>query len=91
MKRNPRIEKDIKALASSDYVKVQRFIDNQTKILVEFVGPSGSPYEKLDMKVEITMSNDYPFNAPKLQFKPHIFHPNVDTDGYLIIGSLTGL
>ena len=40
-------------------------------------GPPGSPYEGGTFTLKITITDDYPTKAPKIEFVTQILHPNV--------------
>eukprot|EP00611_Tribonema_gayanum_P024374 TRINITY_DN535_c0_g1_i1.p1 TRINITY_DN535_c0_g1~~TRINITY_DN535_c0_g1_i1.p1 ORF type:complete len:148 (+),score=56.28 TRINITY_DN535_c0_g1_i1:164-607(+) len=45
------------------------------------VGPDNSPYAGGVFKLDIEISPEYPFKAPKVKFLTRIYHPNIRTEG----------
>ena len=54
--------------------------DDTAKWDVKIQGPQGTPYEGGVFMAFIDFSDNYPFKAPKAQFKTKIYHPNIKTD-----------
>ncbi|XP_034249001.1 ubiquitin-conjugating enzyme E2 D2B-like [Thrips palmi] len=51
-------------------------------------GPSDTPYENGKFHVTLTMSENYPFTPPKVEFKTRIFHCNINTNGHVCLNIL---
>ncbi|KAF8483446.1 ubiquitin-conjugating enzyme/RWD-like protein [Russula ochroleuca] len=51
-------------------------------------GPEGSVYEGGIFNVEIVLSHDYPFSAPKVLFQTRIYHMNISEKGNVCIDIL---
>ena len=56
--------------------------------ILEITGPEDSPYENGVFELELTLSNRYPFEPPKLQFITPIYHPNIDSTGRICLDLL---
>lgn len=52
------------------------------------VGPDGTPYRGGLFDLNIELSKDYPFKAPKISFKTQIYHPNINNKGDICIDAL---
>lgn len=51
-------------------------------------GPSDSPYAGGVFKVRIQFPIDYPFKPPRIQFTTKIYHPNINTEGFICLDIL---
>lgn len=51
-------------------------------------GPSQSPYEGGEFKLELFLPEDYPMEAPKIRFLTKIYHPNIDRLGRICLDVL---
>jgi ubiquitin-protein ligase len=74
---NKRKEMDVVKLMMSHY-QVQVLNDSMTQFLVDFHGPTESPYEGGLWKVRVELPDQYPYKSPSIGFTNKIFHPNVD-------------
>ena len=52
-----------------------------TKWMLIIVGECDTVYEGGIFRLQVDLSMDYPFKAPKVKFVTQIFHPNVSEDG----------
>jgi len=44
-------------------------------------GPKKTPWEEVELELEITFPASYPIDPPKIKFLTEMFHPNVYRDG----------
>jgi len=51
-------------------------------------GPEKSPYEGLELKLQIEFPDNYPFKPPITTFKSGVWHPNVDMMGRICLDIL---
>ena len=54
----------------------------------EITGPEDSPYEGGLFELELSVTNRYPFEPPKLRFITPIYHPNIDSTGRICLDLL---
>jgi ubiquitin-protein ligase len=52
------------------------------------IGPEGTPYHGFKLTLNITIADDFPFNAPQVCFTANIWHPNVGTSGNICLDIL---
>ena len=72
-----RIERDISRLGQAGH-KLVRETDSQQELVVEFAGPSDTPYEGGTWQIRVYLPDNYPFKSPSMGFLNKIYHPNVD-------------
>jgi ubiquitin-conjugating enzyme E2 D/E len=51
-------------------------------------GPSDTPYEGGIFRLDVNFPSEYPFRAPKVQFKTKIYHCNISETGYICLDIL---
>ena len=52
------------------------------------IGPEGTPYHGFKLTLNITIGDNFPFNAPQVCFTANIWHPNVGTSGNICLDIL---
>jgi ubiquitin-protein ligase len=52
---------------------------------VRFLSIANPRYEGVQIKCLLSFPNDYPFRPPAIFFRPHLLHPNVNSDGRLVL------
>ncbi|XP_064635252.1 ubiquitin-conjugating enzyme E2 T-like [Lineus longissimus] len=59
-----------------------------TELEANIIGGEGTPYEGGIFKLEVNISDRYPFEPPKVKFVTPIYHPNIDNGGRICLDSL---
>ena len=89
-----RINADLQDLASGDIPETIEEVEiNTDNILgphfIKLCGPSDTPYEGGRFKLELKITETYPFQPPKLYFHTKMYHPNIARyDGSICIDIL---
>ena len=52
------------------------------------LGPAGTPYENGLYILSFHFHSDYPFKPPKVQFLTPIYHPGINSNGYICLDEL---
>ena len=52
------------------------------------IGPEETPYHGFKLTLNITIGDNFPFNAPQVCFTANIWHPNVGTSGNICLDIL---
>lgn len=55
---------------------------------LEITGPENSPYEGGIFELDLSITDRYPFEPPKLRFITPIYHPNIDSTGRICLDLL---
>ena len=57
-------------------------------IRLEITGPENSTYEGGIFELDLSITDRYPFEPPKLRFITPIYHPNIDSTGRICLDLL---
>ena len=55
---------------------------------IEITGPENSPYENGIFELDLSITDRYPFEPPKLRVITPIYHPNIDSTGRICLDLL---
>lgn len=56
---------------------------------IKLIAPSGSMYHGGVFDLKLTFPTDYPFRPPKIVFMTKIYHPNINSAGYICLDILS--
>ena len=79
-----RIENEIKFVNENEDNLFKIWVDSDIfDCIASIKGPVDSPYEGGLFKLRVIIPYNYPFKPPDIRFITKIFHPNVNSDGYI--------
>lgn len=85
-----RITSEIKSFKSNDLKYIKSYnIDNLKDWKLVISGPENTPYEKLNMNINIKFNDRYPIIPPKIKFDSFVFHPNIYKNGHICLDILS--
>lgn len=59
--------------------------DNFAEMRATIIGVAGTPYESGVFKLDVTITDRYPYEPPHIRFKTPIYHPNIDNNGRICL------
>ena len=68
--------------------KAGRIMEKEAELFSEITGPEDSPYEGGIFELDLSVTDRYPFEPPKLRFITPIYHPNIDSTGRICLDLL---
>jgi len=82
-----RIRKDLKDLEVNPIknISVSPVKGDLFHWLGVFIGPEETPYYGGTFKIAIHIPDDYPLKEPKLKMKTKIYHPDITSDGHIVL------
>ncbi|KAG8237268.1 hypothetical protein J437_LFUL011298 [Ladona fulva] len=90
MQRASRIKKELEMIAKNPQPGISFSLREDSKDILDatIIGLEGTPYESGVFKLEIQLSETYPFEPPRVQFLTSVYHPNVDDSGRICLDLL---
>jgi ubiquitin-conjugating enzyme E2 C len=90
MAATKRLQNDLMTLMSKPVSGISAFPcgDNMCEWTATILGPVGTPYVGLKMKLTMSFPAQYPLVPPVVLFKTPIYHPNVDFSGRICLDIL---
>jgi ubiquitin-conjugating enzyme E2 C len=90
MAATKRLQNDLMTLMSKPVAGISAFPcgDNMCEWTATILGPIGTPYVGLKMKLTMSFPPQYPLVPPVVVFKTPIYHPNVDFSGRICLDIL---
>lgn len=90
-----RIQNEIAALQHKSYeydkmFKINMVDDNTHHWNVVLYGPQDSLYEGYEFQLDVSLSDGYPFEAPRVKFITPIQHVNINQQGDICLDILKG-
>lgn len=85
-----RIEKEVEKINKEPLpnILIKQNSENFREFFINMTGPTGTPYENGNFKLEMFIPADYPMEPPKVRFLTKIYHPNIDKLGRICISIL---
>lgn len=86
-----RILKEIKSITDAEHtpwINVSPVHSDITHLLAGIEGPPDTPYEGGVFWVDVRFPQFFPFRPPKLRFLTRIYHPNINSRGYICLDFL---
>ncbi|KAK3927437.1 Ubiquitin-conjugating enzyme E2 T [Frankliniella fusca] len=59
--------------------------DSISELRATIMGVAGSPYEEGVFKLDVTITDRYPYEPPHVRFKTPVYHPNIDNNGRICL------
>ncbi|XP_076234772.1 ubiquitin-conjugating enzyme E2 T [Calliopsis andreniformis] len=90
MQKSTRLNRELERLAQNPIEGISCYpkSDNLDKLVATIVGPSRSPYDGGVFQLEINISDQYPFEPPRITFQTPVYHPNIDNKGRICMDLL---
>lgn len=83
-----RINKDLEALEFFDNIKIKFPDPNDVKTFIIRLHLKDGIWENGNFDFEFKMTDEYPFEAPKVKCLTKVWHPNIDSNGNVCVNVL---
>ncbi|KAF3430066.1 hypothetical protein E2986_02854 [Frieseomelitta varia] len=90
MQRSVRLKREFERLNQNPVEGISCYpkSDNFENLVATIIGPNGSPYSGYLFQLSIDISEQYPFEPPRITFQTPIYHPNIDDKGRICMDLL---
>ncbi|XP_071454701.1 ubiquitin-conjugating enzyme E2 T-like [Hetaerina americana] len=90
MQRMIRMKKELDMISKNPQPGISFSLrENSADIFdASILGLEGTPYESGVFKLEVQLSDKYPFEPPRVEFLTPVYHPNVDESGRICLDLL---
>lgn len=90
MQRSSRLKREFERLRQNPTEGISCYpkSDSFDSFTATIMGPSGSPYSGHVFQLSIDISEQYPFEPPRITFQTPIYHPNIDNKGRICMDLL---
>ena len=88
MKSIRKLLRDMPNWKDTRWIKVSPVRSAINHLLAGIEGPPDTPYEGGVFWIDVQIPPDYPWRPPKLRFLTRIYHPNIDSRGYICLDIL---
>ena len=59
--------------------------DSLCELRATIMGVAGTPYEQGVFKLDVTITERYPYEPPRVRFITPVYHPNIDNNGRICL------
>lgn len=90
MQKSIRLKREFEKLSQNPVEGISCYprSENFENLVATIIGPIGSPYNGHVFQLSIDISEQYPFEPPRITFQTPIYHPNIDNNGRICMDLL---